>query len=411
MAGALSGVRVLDFSQYLAGPFAASKLGDLGADVIKVERPIVGDAGRAATAGGVRLGGESPTFLAFNRSKRSVAVDLGTDKGREVIGALVQTADVIISNFRPGVMTRLGLDYEQLVASNPRLICVQATGYGTNGPLVTFPGQDLLVQAMSGLASVTGRAGDPPTACGAPIADVTMAHQIAFGVSTALFAREKTGLGQLVEVDLLSGLIDAQCHFMAIALNSEQRPTRSSAGIAAPFLAAPYGMYQTSDGYIALAHTPLPILGELLGLEELKEIHGLPQSFIERDHVYELLSDHFLGRSSDHWLELLRSQDLWCAPVLTHDEIVEHEQVAQNDMIVDVVHPTAGSIRLTGIPVKLSRTPGEVVRPAPLLGEHTKMILKDLGYAESTLDALAAQGVIQYYQAPDTDNTDEFQKF
>jgi crotonobetainyl-CoA:carnitine CoA-transferase CaiB-like acyl-CoA transferase len=406
MAGALSGVRILDFSQYLAGPFAASKLGDLGADVIKVERPIVGDAGRNAAAGGVRLGGESPTFLAFNRSKRGIAVDLGTVEGRDLIGKLVQTADVIISNFRPGVMARLGLAYEQLAASNPRLICVQATGYGASGPLVTLPGQDLLVQAMSGLASVTGRAGDPPTASGAPIADVTMANQIAFGVSTALYAREKTGLGQLVEVDLLSGLVDAQCHFMAIALNSDKRPSRSSAGIADPFLAAPYGIYQTSDGHIALAHTSLPVLGELLHLEELKEIGGLPQSFIERDRVYELLSDHFITGSSDHWLELLRSKDLWCAPVLTHDQIIEHEQLALNDMIVDVVHPTAGPIRLTGIPVKLSRTPGEVVTPAPLLGEHTKAVLKDLGYAESTLDALAEQGVIQYYQASDVDDTD-----
>jgi crotonobetainyl-CoA:carnitine CoA-transferase CaiB-like acyl-CoA transferase len=406
MAGALSGVRILDFSQYLAGPFAASKLGDLGADVIKVERPVVGDAGRAAAAGGVRLGGESPTFLAFNRSKRSIAVDLGTAKGRDLIYALVQTADVVISNFRPGVMARLGLDYERLATSNPRLICVQATGYGAKGPLKDLPGQDLLVQALSGLASVTGRDGDPPTACGAPIADVTMAHQIAFGVAIALYEREKTGLGQLVEVDLLSGLVDAQSHFMAIALNSDRRPERSREGIADPFLAAPYGIYETSDGHIALAHTPLPVLDELLGVKELTEIGGLPRSFIERDRVYKLLSDRFRERPSNHWLELLRSRDLWCAPVLTHEEIVTHEQLAQNDMIVEVAHPTAGPIRLTGIPVKLSRTPGEVVTPAPLLGEHTKTVLKELGYAESALDALVEEGVIQYYRASDVDTND-----
>ena len=388
------GVRILDFSQYLAGPFAASKLGDLGADVIKIERPGSGEAGRAAAAGGVRLAGESPTFLALNRSKRGLAVDLKAAEGSALVRRLAERADVLIENFRPGVMERLGLGYDSISTLNPRLIYVRASGYGRTGPLSEKPGQDLLVQSFAGLASATGRNADPPIPCGAPVADVTMAHQISFAVATALYARERSGRGQCVDVNLLDGLLDMQAHFFAIVLNSDRDSVRSSTGISDPYLAAPYGVYRTSDGYLAIAHTPMEKLATLLDTPALAAYVTLEERYGRRDEIYDLVQAAIQSQATEEWLAILEPNDIWCAPVQTHREIAIHPQVSHNDMIVRVDHPTAGPVRLTGIPVKFSETPGVVSRAAPLLGQHTREILEELGMDAEAVQRLVVAGVV-----------------
>jgi crotonobetainyl-CoA:carnitine CoA-transferase CaiB-like acyl-CoA transferase len=392
--GPFVGVRILDLSQYLAGPFAASKLGDLGADVIKIERPGSGEAGRVAAAGGVRLAGESPTFLALNRSKRGLAVDMKAPEGVDVVRRLAERSDVLIENFRPGVMERLGLGYESLSKVNPRLIYVRASGYGRTGPLSEKPGQDLLVQSIAGLASATGRNGDPPIPCGAPVADVTMAHQISFAVAAALYARERSGRGQCVDVNLLDGLLDLQAHFFAVVLNSDRDSVRSSTGISDPYLAAPYGVYRTSDGYLAIAHTPMEKLATLLETPSLAAYVTLEERFSKRDEIYDLVQAVIQSRSTNEWLAILEPHDIWCAPVQNHRAIAAHPQVTHNDMIVRVDHPTAGPLRLTGIPIKFSETPGVVSCAAPLLGQHTAEILKELGMDADTVQRLEVAGVV-----------------
>jgi crotonobetainyl-CoA:carnitine CoA-transferase CaiB-like acyl-CoA transferase len=392
--GPFVGVRVLDLSQYLAGPFAASKLGDLGADVIKIERPGSGEAGRVAAAGGVRLAGESPTFLALNRSKRGLAVDLKAPEGAAIVRKLAKRADVLIENFRPGVMERLGLGYESISKLNPRLIYVRASGYGRTGPLRDKPGQDLLVQSFAGLAYATGRSADPPIPCGAPVADVTMAHQISFAVAAALYARERSGRGQCVDVNLLDGLVDMQAHFFAIVLNSDRDSVRSTSGISDPYLAAPYGVYRTSNGYLAIAHTPMAKLAKLLDTPSLADYVTLDERFGQRDEIYDSIQAVLQSRSTEEWLAILEPHDIWCAPVHSHREIAAHPQVSHNEMIVLVDHPTAGPVRLTGIPVRFSETPGTVSRAAPLVGQHTREILEELGMDTEAVGRLVLSGVV-----------------
>ncbi len=394
MSGPFNGINVLDFSQYLAGPFAAARLGDLGADVLKIERPGLGEGGRQAASGGVRIGNESPTFVALNRSKRAIAIDLKRPEGREIALRLMSTADVIIENFRPGVMARLGLAHEDVVRQNPRLIYVSATGYGAAGPLAALPGQDLLAQAMSGLAANTGRSTDPPIATGTPIADMTMAHNIAFGVATALYDRERSGLGQRIEVNLLDGLIDVQAHESATYLNSGVPPQRSAGGVAHPYLLPPYGIYATADGYLAIAHTPIKKLAQVLCISDMPEVTTVQATFAVREEISALVAEALMLRTAEEWIAELGRHDMWVAPVLGLADILEHPQVCANNMLVTVPHTSAGPVRLTGIPIKFGRTPGMITRAAPLLGEHTEEVLRALGYADERIFELIRAEVV-----------------
>ncbi|MGH9398506.1 MAG: CaiB/BaiF CoA transferase family protein, partial [Terriglobia bacterium] len=389
----LEGVRALDFSQFMAGPVAARYLADYGADVIKVEAPEKGEGSRHASASNFNVAGERIAFLALNRNKRSIALNLKTAEGLEVCRRLVETADVIVENFRPGVMDRLGLGYSAVSSINPRLVYGSITGYGSEGPYRNFPGQDLLVQCMSGLVWLNGRAGDPPMAVGMPIIDAVSGQQLAMGIVVALFKREVTGNGQRVEVSLLNTAIDLQAQEFTTYLNCHAEPQRSAAGVAHAHFRAPYGIYATKDGYLALAHTPMAKLAGCLGLEELKKYEDPEAAFRSRDEIYRIVAPVFRTRTTGEWLEYLRPQDFWCGPVQTYSQLAEDQQVHLNEMVVEMPYQ-GSSLRLPGIPVKLSRTPGSIRCPPPGLGENTEEILSELGLKSEEILQLRKKAVI-----------------
>ena len=394
MSGPLSGLVVLDFTQLLQGPYATQMLGDMGAEILKIEPPG-GDWMRKFALGNLYLAGESVSFLAFNRNKRSLCVNLKHDEGVEAVKRLASRADIVIENFRPGVMERLGIGYETLSAINPRLIFCSSSGWGQTGPYVSRPGQDLLVQAMSGLPFLNGRADDPPVGIGLGLADIAASLHIVYGVLAALYSRERSRQGQKVEVCLFNSLLTFVNQEMSTYLNSGSLPQRSKSGNnPAPYNGAPYGMYPTADGYIAIAMNPVDKLAGLIGLSGYEHLSS--NNVMEnRDAINHDFAKVFRQRTTVAWLEHLLAEDLWCAPVYTFADLEGDPQVAHNRMIADYDHPTAGSVRTLGIPVQFSATPGDIRLPAPLLGEHTNDILTEYGgYSRDTLEALHRQSVI-----------------
>ena len=393
-SGPLEGVRVLDFSQFMAGPMAARHLADYGADVIKVEAPPKGEGSRYASASNFNVAGERIAFLAANRNKRSVVLNLKTPEGVEIARRLVETADVLIENFRPGVMDRLGLGYDMLTSINETIIYGSITGYGSEGPYRDYPGQDLLVQCLSGLAWLTGRAGDPPTPVGMPMIDAVAGQQLALGIIAALFEGERAGKGQRVGVSLLDVAIDLQAQEFTTYLNCNTEPKRSVAGIADAYFRAPYGVYQTKDGYLALAHTPIAKLAACLGRPELEKYQDLEAAFQYRDEIYRTIADVFRTRTTQEWLDYLRPQDFWCGPVKSYSQLAQDEQVYINHMIVEIPFKGSAPLRLPGIPVKFSRTPGSVHRCPPALGENTEEILSELGFTQEDTAEFRRKGAL-----------------
>ena len=391
--GPLEGIRILDFTQYMQGPWATQLLGDMGADVVKVEPPG-GDWERGYTFDDVWPGGESALFLAMNRNKRSIVVDLKTEGGRDLALRLARDADVLVENSRPGVMDRLGVGYEHVRAVNPRVVYASATGYGPDGPYARRPGQDLLVQSLSGLVSITGRRDDVPVPSGTAIADEHGARALALGIVFALFHRERTGEGQRVEINLLDTLIDCQCQEFAAYLNGGPEPERTRSGLAQAQSPAPYGIYATRDGYLALAMIPMPRLGEILGLPELSAYPDLTAAYRHRDEIKERLDRVFTERTTAEWLELLQAHDVWCAPVHSYRHVVEDPQVRHGGIFTSYEHPLAGTVRVTGIPIRLSDSPGAIRRPAPTLGEHTDEVLAEAGMSEQEIAELRESGAV-----------------
>jgi len=379
--GPLEGVKVVDFSQFMAGPVAAQKLGDLGAEVIKIEKPQGGDASRYASASPFKIAGERVAFVALNRNKRSITLDLKNARGLGIALQLIRRADVLIENFRPGVMERLGLGYSTVSKVNPQMVYGSITGYGPDGPYRDFPGQDLLVQCLSGIVYLNGRLEDPPVAVGMPIIDAIAGQQLAFGIVSALFRRERTGQGQKVSTSLLDVAIDLQAQEFTAYLNNQVEPRRSAAGIAHPFFVPPYGIYATKDSYLALAHTPISRLAEYLSLPELNDLPGGMQAFEKRDEVYKLVASALQCRTTKEWLDYLGQHDFWCGRVQSYKELAEDEQVRHNQMIVAVPSKDGQTIRYAGLPIKFSDTPGSIRCLPPALGEHTVEILTELGFS------------------------------
>jgi len=395
MMEALTGIRILDFSQMMMGPWATQLLGDLGADVIKVERPRVGEWERSLAAMGQFIGGDSPFFLAMNRNKRSLTLDLKHAESRQIVESLAKKADVVVENFRPGVMDRLGLGYEQLSKLNSGLIYCSATGYGSKGPYAKRPGQDLLIQALSGLAANTGPANVPPTPIATSICDAMASMMVACGVLAALQARTHTGRGQKVEVDLLSTALAAQCQEAVVHLNGLPRWQRSASGIAQPWIGAPYGIYPTSDGYIALAMNSLRVLGELTELPELATYDQDPAAaFRDRDAIKRKLEQRLVKRTTAEWIDFMAERDVWCAPVKDFEGIFSDPQVAAAEIVESVQHPGIGPLKVIRTPITMSETPASIRRPSPKVGEHNHEILRDLGYDDTRIARLEEQGVL-----------------
>ncbi|MEU5094986.1 CaiB/BaiF CoA-transferase family protein [Streptomyces sp. NPDC020996] len=366
----LEGITVLDFSQFLAGPVAALRLADLGARVIKIERPGTGDLGRKLAFAGRMAGDDSMSFHAMNRNKESVTADLKDPEDLAFVRGLVREADVLIQNFRPGVMERIGLDFASATELNPTLVYGSVSGYGDHGPLKDRPGQDLLAQAVSGIPWLNGSADDPPVPIGLAIADHLASCHLAQGITALLVRRFRDGRGGLVQTSLLESLLDLQFELLTTRLNDPTVTVRRKGPRSAhAFLSAPYGIYPTSDGWLAIAMNPVPTIGKLLGIPELVEMTD-PATWWERQReIEDLLSERLAARTRDEWLAVLDPADVWCAPVLTQEELLGHEGFRAIAMTQEL---TRDGLRLTTTrsPIRLDGRRLLSDRPAPRLGEH-----------------------------------------
>lgn len=376
MPGALDGIRVLDFTQMMLGPFATQMLGDLGADVIKVERPETGEWERGLAMMGELVAGDSAAFFAMNRNKRSVALNLKDPDARDALLELGRTCDVVVENFRPGVMDRLGLGYEAFRAVNPRVIYCSGSGWGQQGRFAeeNRPGQDLLIQAMSGLAANTGRGDGPPTFAGTSIVDASTSLTLAVAVLAALLARERQEIGQWVQVDLFSTAIAVQCQEISAMVNQGKTFERSRVGIASPWLSAPCGIYPTADGWLALAMAEPTDLARVFDEPSLLEL----DPWIDRDEIKERLERVTPRRTTKEWLDLLLPAGLWAAEVRTLREAVDELRAEGSPLICQVEHPRAGTLELIGCPITFTGTPWSVRQPPPLVGEHTEEVLAEV---------------------------------
>jgi crotonobetainyl-CoA:carnitine CoA-transferase CaiB-like acyl-CoA transferase len=398
-AGPLAGVRVLDFSLAMAGPFAAQKLGDMGAEVTKIEPPGEGEWHRTRAGGDAWVNHHNSSFLAFNRNKRSLAVNLKTQAGRQVVYRLAANADVALLNYRPGVAERLGVDYKSLAAINPALVYCALSGYGSTGPYARLAGQDLVVQGFSGALWNTGRATDPPQAAPYYVCDATAAHVVVEAVLAGLVCRDRQGFGQEIEVNLLSSIVDMQAQELSIYMTGGARPQRSAEPLAHRYIEAPYGIYQTSDGYITISVGDLRVLGKVLGLEDIERFQGHVWEPEARDELYRLVAARLLQRTSGEWLEDLRAADYWAGPVYDYEDLLQDPQVQHNETFVELDHPTEGRLKLIGFPWKFRRTPASIRLAHPDVGQHTEEILDELGYSSEEAAAFVSSGAVGVYRA------------
>jgi CoA:oxalate CoA-transferase len=376
----LAGLVVVDMSQFLSGPYCSLRLLDLGARVIKVERPDGGDLSRRLYLSDKEIGGDSTIFHAINRGKESFAVDLKSNTDLAALRRLLQSADVMIQNFRPGVIERLGLDHDRVRALNPRLVYASISGYGEEGPWVSRPGQDLLAQARSGVMWLNGDEDQGPVPFGLAIADMLAGAALAHGILAALVRRGITGRGGLVETSLLEALVDFQFEVLTTHMNDGRRlPRRSSFRSAHAYLSAPYGVYPAEDGYLALAMTPIPKLAGLLGLEEELASYGARPAtwFSARDEIKAIIARRIATRTTDHWLALLEPADIWCARVLDWGELMQSDGFRVLDMLQTVQRDDGVSIVTTRAPLRIDGHRPAGPRAAPRVGEHSARVRAD----------------------------------
>ncbi len=376
----LAGLVVVDFSQFLAGPSCGLRLADLGARVIKIERPAGGDICRQLYISNLELDGDSTLFHSINRNKESYAADLKDPVDLAAVKRLVARADVMIQNFRPGVMTRLGLDYEQAREINPRLVYGIVTGYGERGPWRDKPGQDLLAQSMSGLTWLSGDATQGPVPFGLAIADMLAGAHLAQGILACLVRRGISGRGGLVEVSLLESALDFQFEVLSTHLNDGGKlPERSAVSNAHAYLAAPYGIYRTVDGYLAIAMTPIPRLGSLLGLDALAAYTEPASWFDRRDEIKAQLAAWLATQTTAHWLSLLEPADVWCADVLTWPRLMAHEGFAALEMTQTVTRGSGSTMATTRCPIRVDGALLTSGRGSPTIGEQTTRLDAEYG--------------------------------
>jgi crotonobetainyl-CoA:carnitine CoA-transferase CaiB-like acyl-CoA transferase len=380
-------------------------LADLGANVIKVERPGSGDMFRSLTFNDTWIGGsESPNFLAWNRNKRSLAIDLKSEEARKVLYSIAERADVVVQNFRPGVMKRLGYDYDDFKAVNPKIIYCSGSGYGESGPYVTRPGQDLLVQGLTGILMATGRGDGAPTPVGSGFSDQVGAMNMVYGILAALLYRERTGIGQEVKVNLMSGMLAHQGQEMVMALNTGRDFERPRSGIAHPGMGAPFGVYPTSDGWVTIAMSPFEKIVEVLGAPSLLRYNDSRVLFTLRDTVWAEIADLTRTWTKADLLDAFLAVDIWCGEVKSYTQIESDPQVLHMGCISAYRHPTVGEVKVVAPAVKFSQTAATIDRPAPMLGEHSREIMAEFGVDPVKIEELIRDGVVGEWQPETKDN-------
>lgn len=403
---ALAGLRVIDATQMLAGPLAGTRLGDLGADVIKLEPPVTGEFNRDHGFLDIKVGGEMTTFLSVNRNKRSLALDLKDESARRALLEVVSGADVFIQNFRQGTAERIGVGYEQLRAVNPRLVYCSISGYGTNGGLRDRPGQDLVIQGYSGSMWSVGKLGDAPAPGALWCADVMGGYQAAIAILAALHERTRSGEGQHVEVDLFSVVLDAQLQELVTYLNTGVTPERGRESSAHAAIPAPYGVYRTRDGWLTLAMCPLPALGKVVDDDWLLGLDAYNDGHVHRDEVYARIRGRFAGRTTAEWLERCDEFGVWAGPVYDYGQLVADPDVLGAGLFVEQPHYTGTPVRTVRPPIRMSRTSPSIRMGAPALGEHTRQVLTEAGLSDEQIAALVARGVVRDAERPDGEHAD-----
>ena len=393
----LSGIRVVDLTRIIAGPFCTQLLADLGAEVIKIEPPGRGDPVRGQ---GAIKDGLSWYFVQFNRNKKSITLDLYTDQGKAVLADLLRQADVLVENYRPGVLAKMGFDAARLEALNPALIVGSVNGYGSTGAYVDRPAFDFIAQAMSGFMSVTGAPGEPVRA-GPPIADLVAGLYAALGIVAALFARNRSGAGggqgERVEASLTGGLISMLAYFSAQYLATGQLPERTGNDHPVVY---PYGLFHAADGDVAIAPSTQVHVRRFLETLDLAHLLDEP-AFADndarmrnRERLRSLINAKIREATVEEWIEGLNRAGVPCGRVMDLRDVFTDPQVLAQEMVLEVEHPDHGPVRMTGFPVKLGGTPARIRRPAPRLGEHTDAILTELGYDAARLAALRERGIV-----------------
>lgn len=395
MSGPLQGIKILGFTHFAQAPFALQLLGDLGADVINIERPGTGDFNRTFL-GDEKLGGESPFFLAMNRNKRSMALDLKKPESIEIVKTLMQEVDVVMSNYRPGVLDKLGIGYEDAKKIKSSIIYCEALGYGSTGPYSKLPGQDLLAQSLSGYASLCGTA-DMPATGGTYLIDMYSSLLISCGVLSAVINRDRGGSGQKVEVNLLNSALHLQSQELCYYLNTGKIPQRPANHTGHVLQESPYGIYKTKDGSMSLATNAsekVQRFGEIIGVEGLPERMTSKEVMLrDRDQLYAIIAPALEKQTTGYWIEKFQAEGFWCARVNDYEGVVRDPQVIHNNIIKTMEHPRAGTIRAVGAPIEFSETPADIRLAPPLLGEHTEEILGQLGYDREKIGQLKQQGV------------------
>lgn len=390
----LEGIKVLDLGRALAGPLCSLMLGDLGADVIKIEPPGLGDDSRAWPP---FKNGESTYFASANRNKRSIVLDLGKPEGQDVFRKMVATADVVLENYRHGVMDRWGIGYEALSEINPALVYCSITGFGRSGPYATKPATDIYMQAFSGLMSVTGEIDGGPIRTGVSICDLTAGMFASLGITAALQARHKTGRGQLVDTSLLDGQLAYLSYLLTAFGATNEVPGKSGSGHPS---VVPYQAFQTSDGWVTLAAFNDRIWQRAAVAMELGHLTSDPlfitnvERVKNRDKLIPIMQECFLTKTANEWVSLMEDNDVPLAPVNTVEQIMSHPQVLHRDMIQEIDHPVAGKLSVFGFPMKLSETPCSYRYPPPTLGQHTNEILNEFGFSEEEITTLENMSVV-----------------